>query len=172
VQTGELIMTDSYKIYRARKDHKGSAAQFQYSLKIKKVKDKEFNNPVLFLTLAPQAEDNANGDATFAWQDKKQAVTVTLGENDVADFLAVLANRKAGLGYMKDGKWSGAYHSNPKGNAVIHFGLAEKTGGFNLSVSVKTANANPRVSIQISAGESLILEHLLKDFISAKFGWK
>ena len=54
--------------------------------------------------------------------------TVKLGLNDIGDMLAVINGRKNGCGTFKeskvagkDGEWSGLYHKNQQGNAIIHF---------------------------------------------------
>lgn len=152
----------NYRIYRANNNGDGSASEFQLSFK----KDEQYNPYLLFLVMAPQGPDNANGDATFLWKEK--GITVKLGENDIGEIIAVLDGRKDTLG-MK----GSLYHQTPNGgNKAIVLNRNEK-GGFWLSVSGqdKDKNSLGKYSHSISDGEASILSTLLKAAVVRLFGW-
>lgn len=117
-----------------------------------------------FVVMMPQ---NPVKDATPKFlKDKK--LTVKLGLNDIGDMLAVIAGRKDGCGTMKDGGWSGLYHKNQQGNAIINFGNREGSYGISVSVKKGTGSAE-KLSIGLTLGEIEILQAFFKSHMHNMF---
>lgn len=162
-------MSNEFRVYKPNKDGSGAASKFQLRELKTQRGDKEYSRFVLYLTSASQI-GMKDGNAQFAWEDPTKCNNVMLAENDVGEFLLVLSGRKGGLGLPdKDGKFKGLYHKHPKDpkrNAVIRLDATDR--GFNLSISREN---NVRIYHTLTFGEGVILETLLKDYISIRYSW-
>lgn len=153
-----------YRVYKPNNNGSGSASSWQISTKI--VDSKEEKN--VFLDLANQKPSN-NDNAAFDWDSK---LTAKLGLNDLGDMLAVLRGLKDGVGNLKDGKRSGLYHQNSKGNTVIYFNENVKDNllqGYSLRVSKKSDQNQSAVNHSLTVSEGQVLLLFLQEAVSALF---
>ena len=153
-----------YRIYKPRKDKGGAASAFQI---VSYLNHKDKERLVVFLEMANQIKTDDDSDK-FHWNNKEMAVTVQLDDPDISELILVLIGAKEGAGYLKDGKWSGLYHNNPKGNTVINLSSA-KNGGFILGVSSRRDNQTVRVSHLISQAEAVILLEVFRAYFARKY---
>jgi len=139
-----------FTLYKARKDGNGVASQ--WSLR----PDKR----CVFFEMAEQTGKNENGDATFGWGTNK--LTFKLGISDIGEVLAVISGLQDGVG-PKDisGAHKGLFHSNPKGNSILKFGLG-KNGMYNVYLSVKRDDQQQALFHTVSNGELCVLGVLLR----------
>lgn len=153
-----------FRIYRPNKTQDGVAAAIQLSYKTKLQYDKW----QLFLVIAPQTGLDEKNNAQFAWNDPAKAITVRLGDNDVAEMLAVLVGRKKVAG----GK--NLFHQTPGGgNKAIVFSRKDNGDGYYIRVSAQDAdrkNIGP-LSIVFSEGEGVVLSILLRSAVNKMYGW-
>ena len=140
------------------------------SIKRQKEKDykgEEFDDIVVFMSMAPQSgQQDAAGNPTFLWKEKK--ITVSLGETDVGEILAVLRGWKNEVGTK-----GCLYHESPKGGSkMINFSKGQN-GGFYLQVSHKDKEGNKHgpYSVILSDADSVLLLVLLEKVILEMYGW-
>jgi len=147
--------TESYKVYKPQKDGTGAASQFSWSSEKK----------CLFIESAKQLlEKNSDGNSLFDWANK---IIFKLGSPDIAEILCVLHNIKNSVGQGD----RGLFHSNNKGNAVLKFQKAEKSG-YYFGISVKKEGSEPvAIKHSITDGEGMILQILLRRAIEIVYDW-
>lgn len=160
-----------YRVYRATKTNSGAASKFQVSNKVIEKGEKKFDDLILFLVSSKQTGTDQYGNASFAWEDKSQCITMKLGDADVGELLAVLSGAKLNAGTDK-----GLFHQNDNGNTVLQFGQYikdERLMGYNLRLSRKNNGDKEAVMIQhgLSIGEGEVLRVLLQNFIKSRYGW-
>ena len=110
-----------------------------------------------------------NENSAFDWEGK---VTVKLDLPDIGAILSVLYGRQDGVGKLKDGKRSGLYHKNSKGNAIIHFNenvQGDNLVGFSLRISKQIENDKKAVNSSITVDESHILRLFLEEAVKLMF---
>lgn len=94
---------------------------------------------------------------------RNTSVTVSIGQTDLGEFLAVLKGMKNGIGPFKDGKYGGVYHNQESRgiNTILSFARSEDNdGGFSFStgVSQKIGNEAPRrAGGRLTVGEAALL---------------
>lgn len=149
----------NFRVYRATKSGTGTASSWELSYK----KDKEYDKYEMFLVMANQTGTDANGNASFGWDE---GITVKLGSNDIGELISLLERRTTSLGYQ--GK--GLYHQTAKGNKVLNLSLIDS--GYGLKISAQDNDKN-RTEIKqvISFGEASLLLVLLKRATEKIFGW-
>ncbi len=163
------------RIYKPNKDvSRGAASTVQIAFKTKTVKGRE-GKPVnvervlIFWNIAQQTGVDGNGNASFDWDNSVKAM---LGDPDIGEILLVLQGRKDAAGLPGKGdKPASLYHRNKNGNTVIQFSAATNGSGFYISISTQRDGVNARAAHGISFSEGIILEQLLKDYITRKYGW-
>lgn len=154
--------SEPFMVYRAKNSGDGSASQ--WSLGSKK--------NCVFLEMANQKGNNEKGNANFDWENK---LPFKLGESDIGEILAVLSGLKKGVGppTTKDGKPSnkGLFHSNDKGNAILHFAEDDSQKIWvRLSVQKKGEEAK-KITHCMSQGEACVLHTLLRRAIEVMYRW-
>jgi len=150
--------SESFKLYKAKRDGYGVASQFDFS------KDKK----AVFIEMANQAgKMDTRGAAKFDWKNK---ISFKLDLADVGEVLSVLARRQNGVGTQKDGKHTGLYHQNQNGDSVLYF-TARNDGGFYIGLSVRRDDTKRQLKHYISNGEAMVLETLLRRAIEVVHRW-
>ncbi len=152
----------SLNIYRGNKTKTGHASRFSLS-----------RNPegkvYLWLEMAKQVGENANGRAIFSWRGSKQAVddgsvTVRLDDVDIGEFLTVITGRKDHAGSDTE-KTKGLFHQTPTSKTQIEFRLYEKDNvpvSYSLSVNTqKDGKTWNRYNHLVSFGEGELLREFL-----------
>ncbi len=145
--------------WREKDDGKGVAVIVEYN------QEKQYG----FLTFMPQNPDK-NADRKFLRDLRIQAM---LGKLDMAEMINVLRGRKEGLGKKNDkGFWSGLFHENEKGNAVIGLTFSEQYG-LQLSLSTKrTEGESAKYQITLNSAEATLLELFLENCIKNTFNFQ
>jgi len=151
----EKKLINNYKIFKPKGDGSGSASQFCWS------QDKR----CIFIESAKQLlEKNSDGNSLFDWANK---IIFKLGSPDIAEILCVLHNIKNSVGQGD----RGLFHSNNKGNAVLKFQKAEKSG-YYFGISVKKDGSEPvAIKHSITDSEGMILQILLRRAIEIVYDW-
>lgn len=150
--------------YRLYKPYRGAGAASLFEIAVKK-NPKGFDDVMVFLQMAKEIPSNSE-NAAFGWKEEDKSVTVKLGDNDVAEFLAVIRGFKSEVGTGK-----GLYHQNSRGNVGVTFSFNQEKGNFFLAVSAKRGDVLTKISHTMTAGEALILGVLLEDFIRREYDW-
>lgn len=150
----------SYRIYRANKNNNGFSSEWQLSYK----KDNKFDKYLMFLTVAPQTGTDEKGNAQFDWKEK--AIVMKLGNNDIAELIAVLSCMQPQLGTK------GLFHQTPGGGNKT-LAITKTDNGFSLRISAqdKDKKVTGPYSHGISHGEASILLVLLRRAVEQIFGW-
>lgn len=162
-ESNDKLYGPEYRVYKPTNQGTGAASRF-HSVSYKN--DKDRTRFVIFVQSALQKKSD-NNFAAFGWKDEGSNVTALLGDNDIADMLQVLEGFKEGTGTFKDGKWSGLYHNNPRGNTIINFSAHDK--GYNLSIGAKRDGQTVRVGHGLTFGEGIILREMFRRFLQLKF---
>lgn len=149
----------NFVLYKARNDGNGAASQFALS------SDKNS----VFLEMTKQKGKDGNGNPCFDWDNK---IRFKLGESDIGEILAVLTGLQNGVGPFDIGKkkHKGLFHSNPNGNAILHFSKDE-FGILRIYLSVKRDEEKKFVTHAINKGEACILATLLRRAIEVMYYW-
>lgn len=148
-----------FVLYKARNDGNGAASQWNMG------SDKD----CVFLEMANQKGKDNKGHAQFDWENK---IRFKLGEADIGELLAVLVGLQKSVGPFdtESGKHKGLFHSNPSGNAIMHFGK-DDNGRFNIYLSVKKSGEKTVVRHTISKGEACCLSTLLRRALEVMYRW-
>jgi hypothetical protein len=150
-----------FRIYRPNKNKNGSASAWQLSYK----PQSKYNNWMVFLVVAPQVGVDDNNNAKFDW--KESAITIKIGENDIAEIMAVLEGRQDQCGYK-----GSLFHQSPDGsNKSLQ--LSRGDNGYFLKVSSqdKDKRVTGPYSHSLSNGEASMLLILLKKSIEKIYNW-
>lgn len=153
-----------YRIYKPNQNGSGSASSWQISID----NSQKYKKVNVFLDMANQ-KPSENENSAFDWEGK---VTVKLDLPDIGAILSVLYGRQDGVGKLKDGKRSGLYHKNSKGNAIIHFNenvQGDNLVGFSLRISKQIENDKKAVNSSITVDESHILRLFLEEAVKLMF---
>ena len=152
----EKKFPNNLKIFKPNKNNNGAATQFAWS------PDKR----CIFIESAPQLQDkDSSGNALFDWKNNK--IIFKLGPPDIAEMLCVLDGIKNSVGYAD----KGLFHENTKGNAVLKFQKAEKSG-YYFGISVKKDGSEPvAIKHSITDSEGMILQILLRRAIEIVYDW-
>lgn len=162
-----------WRVYKPRKSNDGAASKLELKVitDVKTKNDKTFKTREVqvFWVSAKQTGTDENDNASFAWKDNAQNVTIKLGEVDLGEILAVLNEKKSQSGAKSD-KYNGIFHKNKSGNAS--FLLKREESGYNLRVS-KKVGAEPPVEVkhQITFGEGEILRTVLEAAVNQIYRW-
>lgn len=158
-------MSKNFRVYKPNNQGTGAASEWQLSRK-----DTKYNNVMFFLIGAKQTGKDENDNASFAWKDETQKVTMKLGENDIGEVLAVLNGLKD-----KAGTDQGLFHKNTKGNTVLSFSRYvkdDKFVGYGLRLSKKTTDGlTVQLQHLLSLGEGEILRVLLGEVVKEMYSW-
>lgn len=151
--------SESFAIYKAKGSGDGAASQWDLSSK----KD------CVFLEMASQCGKDGNGNAKFDWDNK---ISFKLSESDIGEILAVLVGMQDGVGPYDSSrnKHKGLYHSNKQGNAILYF-AKDDHGRLRIYLSVKRGDEKIAIQHTISAGESCVLNTLLRRAIEVMYRW-
>jgi hypothetical protein len=161
-------MRREFRIYRPNNAGNGFASKFQMVVKEKE----KFDEPMVFWEMAEQTGKDENGNASFDWSSPKKqsnrSVTIKLGITDVGEILCVLCGVKEFVGQKKE---QGLFHKNQLGNTVLKMTRMDK-GLFYAALSSKKSGEVIQVKHSISLAEGIVLEQLLKEFVSIYYNWK
>ncbi len=149
------------RYYRANKNNNGVASAWQLAYK----PEKKFDQYEMFLTVAPQTGYDESGNGSFDWKEK--AIIVKLGDNDLAELIAVLDGRKDSLGFK-----GSLYHETPGGgNKAVKLDFVE--GAYKFSVSAQDAEKNKIGPYYQTLGQAdaVMLSILLKKAIEKFYLW-
>ena len=142
-------MTESFKLYKPRKNGDGSASQWNVNPSKKAV----------FLELAKQIGPMGS-EKMFDWENK---ICVKLGTNDIGELIATLENRQTAI---NNGK--GLFHQTENSNASVNLNRGDN--GWLLSVGVKK-EALVKISHTVSFGEGALLLTLLRVAVQRIYEW-
>lgn len=153
------------RVYKPTKAKSGSAASFQLAIK------GEYKEPMVFLTLARQGEDDDKGNNGFKWKDKDNAVTAKLSELDAAKMLLVLLGQQKEAKIFHDPSKSGTSEANQGASKVVNLlaGNKKDDGTIDvnkyLSVSLKQGEKLIKIQLTLSQEEQVLLRIFLQGFI-------
>ena len=165
----------NHRLFKGKQDGKGSASSWQLNSRPNK-KNPDVDDVNLYVELAPQSGENANGDYTFDWKkwdENRQALpskslSAKLGLSDIGEILGVLNGGSKAVG--KDGK--GIYHTPPgtEDSNIIYFSQGDY--GYNMKLSHKTkAGDRHEVNHFISFSEGEVLRTLLNSAVLQMTKW-
>lgn len=153
------------RIYKPTKTRQGSAASFQF------VRKGEYKEPMIFLTLARQGEDDDKGNNGFKWKDKDNSVTAKIGELDAAKMLLVLLGQQKEAKIFHDPSKSGTSEANQGASKVVNLlaGNKKEDGTIDsnkyLSVSLKQGEKLVKIQVTLSQEEQVLLRIFMQGFI-------
>jgi hypothetical protein len=167
-----------FRIYRPNRQNSGAASKLQCAVKKRTKGESSFEDVMLFWEMAPQIGTDKDGNAQFDWSKPKgseatKSITMKLGLPDVGELLLVLTGRKEYVGPPKKSGQNtgpGMFHENATGNAVLKF--SQFNDGFYVGMSSKRGEEQLKYGHSISAAEAVILEQLLRDFVSRYHEWR
>jgi hypothetical protein len=166
-----------YRIYKPRQDAKtgkyvGCASKFEFKIRSVTKKDKVVRVAQMFWVAAEQLGLDEKGNAKFAWDDATKRVDIKLGEPDWGEILAVLKGKKGHVGRQAD---KGLFHKNTKGNSSIQMQFVPGKDGYESAYSVRVSSQKDGKVVAIkhmmTLAEAVILEVLLENVISRRYGW-
>lgn len=149
-----------YRIYRPQKEvAKGAATKWNV-----RVKQEKYRDVMVFVEATVQTGLDANGNASFAWQDKAKTIKMKLESQDLGAILGAFK------GVSKEAK---LFHKNKAGNSVLHLTASDKTpGSFYLKISTQQNGKTSAVSHSIGIPEVQVLTVLLQDAITNMYSWR
>jgi len=147
------------KFYKPRPNGQGAASRWNLA------RDKQ----AVFVEMANQMPSD-DENARFDWD---RHLTVKLGLPDLGEILAVLLGRKAGVGTKRgEGRFSGLFHKNPKGDSSLGFVRAANSEGFYLKVGVKREGGDLKTAgHSFTEGEACVLRIALETAVARLVGW-
>lgn len=163
-----------WRVYKPKKSNDGAASRLEMKIVVKEEEGKngKYTNREVFVfwVSAQQTGTDANGNASFGWEDPAKNVTLKLGEPDIGEILNVLNGAKDQAGTV-GGKFEGLFHQNEKGSTSFSLKKADN-GGYYLRVSKKVGTGAPViVTHQISLAEGQILKILLEASVRQSYQW-
>lgn len=148
-----------YKPYQG----KGAATRVQI---VAYTNARERQRLVIFVETAKEIPSE-NKNAAFAWKDPLQKVIAQLDDNDISELLLVLEGFKNGAGSEKDGKFTGLFHKNDRGNTVVHLEANEK--GYVFGLSSQRDGATTKVGHTLTWAEGIVLREIFRAYLQMKY---
>lgn len=157
--------SSEWRSYKPSKSGSGAASKIQV-----KVLDNKYKDVQAFWVGSKQTGVDANGNASFAWDQVKEAnqnVVLKLGENDIGEILSVI-NRQKDKAEL--------FHKNANGSTTFQFVRMvndQKVVSYHVRLAKKGKDgALIEVKHGLSVGEIEILRILLGDIIRLDYGWQ
>jgi hypothetical protein len=165
----KAIYFQEHRIYKPKQDNSGSASKLQ----LKQVPGKYGPECYLFWVGTHQTGVDQNGNASFAWDDPTQSVTIKLEIPDIGEILSVLRHQKKFVGpEPKEGsKPMGLFHKNPRGNTTMQLQRMDN-GSLAFRLAAKRDDG-PLVEVKhmITLAEGEILEILFTSAARRMYDW-
>ncbi len=150
---------NSFRVYKANKQSKGTASEWQLSYR----HGEKYQPWKLFFSIATQIGVDENGNARFDWE---KAICVRMGISDLCEILAVLEGRQESAGH--EGK---LYHATENDSKVINFFRNEGSGSYCIKVSHKSQRGLVALQQGLSVGEGCALRVLIESAIPKLVNW-
>lgn len=173
-------MSEDFRIYKPNMKGTGAASKLQLVVKPKEVTTRDgkkitVEKMMVFWECAMQTGKDANGNASFAWEDESKRITLKLGDPDIGEILCVLSGKKDFAGpppKQEGGLPPGLFHKSPKGNSTFSISRND-SGDFRVRVSSQRQGQQGVLAIMhtITLGEAEIVETLLRSSLLRKYGW-
>ncbi len=164
-----------WRVYKPKKTNDGAASKLELRVDFKEkpptTKDSKpflVRKVLVFWVSAKQTGVDANGNASFGWDDPTKNVTIKLGEVDLGELLAVFAGAKPNTGQPED---KGLFHKNERGSTS--FNLKRNDAGGYYVKATKKFNNEPAVQIShtLTYGEAEVLRLLVESAVRQTYLW-